>query len=50
MTCVYSADGICDNPKLNKGNGDARCHRFGNKQLLEILESAEDIGILEKTI
>lgn len=36
-TCVYAVDGICDEPRINKGNGDAECHRLSNKRVLQIL-------------
>jgi len=33
--CVYrDANGICDEPRINKGNGDAACHALNNKDLL----------------
>lgn len=32
--CVYRVNGQCDEPQINKGNGDAACHRFNNKDLL----------------
>ena len=35
--CVYNADGICPEPRINKGNSDAACHKLSNKKLLKIL-------------
>jgi hypothetical protein len=36
--CVYRDDnGICDEPRINKGNSDAKCFRMSNKALLVIL-------------
>lgn len=35
--CVYRKDGICDEPQINKGNGDAGCHRANNKDVLAAL-------------
>lgn len=35
--CVYRKDGICDEPQINKGNGDAACHRMNNKDVLAAL-------------
>jgi hypothetical protein len=32
-----SSNGYCDDPRINKGNDDAACHRMSNKQLLEYL-------------
>lgn len=32
--CVYSEGGICSEPQINKGNGDAYCHRISNKHVL----------------
>ncbi len=34
--CVYhkEGNGICADPRINKGNGDARCHHWNNKDLL----------------
>ena len=25
--CVYNEGGVCDDPRINRGNGDAVCHR-----------------------
>ena len=36
-TCVYSDGGYCDNPRNNKGNSDAVCHKINNKDLLKLL-------------
>lgn len=36
--CVYRADGICDLPWINKGNGDAACHTMGNRAIYAELE------------
>lgn len=38
--CVYKVDGICDNPSINKGNGDALCHRLSNRFMLKALGAA----------
>jgi len=35
--CVYRVGDICDEPRINKGNGDAACHRMSNKVLLPLL-------------
>lgn len=35
--CVYCVDGICDEPSINKGNGDAKCHRASNLAVLVML-------------
>lgn len=35
--CVYRQDGVCDAPRINKGNSDAHCHRTNNRDLLEAL-------------
>lgn len=36
--CVYNNWwGECDNPRTNNGNGDAKCHQWSNKKLLETL-------------
>lgn len=32
--CVYNRSGTCPEPRTNKGNGDAECHRKTNKTLL----------------
>jgi len=37
--CVYRSTKICDDPRLNKGNGDAACHRMNNKDLLPLLRT-----------
>ena len=33
-TCVYRKNGICDDPRLNKGNGDSACNKENNRDLL----------------
>lgn len=38
LTCIYKEEHTCSDPRTNKGNGDARCHHFGNKKLLNILQ------------
>lgn len=35
--CVYCVDGTCDDPRINKGNSDAKCHRMSNKVVLVML-------------
>lgn len=35
--CVYRQNGICDQPRINKGNSDAACHKMSNKALLKEL-------------
>lgn len=35
--CVYNVEGVCDQPQVNKGNGDAKCHRWTNRRVLEML-------------
>ena len=35
--CVYRINGMCDDPRNNKGNGDAACHRMGNRAIYEKL-------------
>ncbi len=36
--CVYNTGGLCDMPRINKGNSDAACHRMGNAALFAWLE------------
>ncbi len=36
--CVYRKDGLCDEPRTNKGNGDAACHRMGNRAIYAALQ------------
>ncbi len=38
QTCVYAEGGVCSEPRVNKGNGDAVCHTWTNKRLLAALE------------
>lgn len=26
IRCVYNADGVCDEPRINRANGDSECH------------------------
>lgn len=41
--CVYrDANGVCDDPRTNKGNGDAYCHRKNNKDVVAILVPASN--------
>lgn len=37
VQCVYNEQGECDDPRTNKGNSDADCHKTLNKNLLLIL-------------
>lgn len=39
--CVYAENGTCANPRLHKVNGDAVCHRWGNKKLIQFLKAEE---------
>lgn len=37
--CPYrDGNSYCDEPRTNKGNSDAACHRMNNKDLLRFLE------------
>lgn len=39
--CPYrDCEGWCDEPRISKRNGDARCHRMNNKDLLPMLGPA----------
>jgi hypothetical protein len=42
--CVYRENGICDMPWINKGNGDAACHKMGNRAIYEKLELPANAG------
>lgn len=35
--CIYAVAGVCDMPRINKGNSDAYCHTRGNKAVLSWL-------------
>jgi hypothetical protein len=38
LTCPYNTHGQCDiGPCVNKGNSDAICHDWSNKDVLEML-------------
>jgi len=37
--CVYRIALICDEPRINKGNFDAKCHSINNKDLLAALST-----------
>jgi hypothetical protein len=40
--CAYNSIlGFCDDPRINKGNSDAACHRMSNKRLLTHLTQRE---------
>jgi len=41
--CVYNKDGICDDPSVNKRNGDASCHRMANKDVLSMLKGSPSL-------
>ena len=36
--CVYNEDSVCDEPRINNGNSDAKCHKRSNKVTLSWLE------------
>lgn len=38
QACVYSVKGICSDPNLNRGNGDAACHETSPRTILGWLE------------
>jgi hypothetical protein len=40
-TCIYATEGMCDEPRINKGNGDAYCHKRNNKDVLAWLNEAK---------
>lgn len=44
VECVYRANGICDVPRINKGNSDSACHKMNNKEVLPFL-AAERKGL-----
>lgn len=37
--CVYNEDGVCDEPRINRYNGDAWCYRLSTRRLLSLLAS-----------
>lgn len=37
LVCVYNEDGICDEPYINFGNGDAECHDMTYKEVVTML-------------
>lgn len=39
--CAYrDKASVCDDPRINKGNGDSRCHRMNNRDVLALLAPA----------
>jgi hypothetical protein len=38
LSCVYNEQGMCDDCFINKGNGDATCHKWTNKRVLELVQ------------
>lgn len=40
VLCIYSKGGTCDQPDINKGNGDSMCHTWSNKRVIEMLKLA----------
>jgi hypothetical protein len=41
--CVYNGEsmaGVCDDPRINRGNSDAKCHTMKPIELVEILNKA----------
>ena len=43
VECIYR-DGfsLCDDPRTNKGNSDAACHKMANKTLLQYVHPQSD--------
>ena len=39
--CVYNKAGFCDEPRINRGNGDAECHKMSVKDVLAMLGVVE---------
>lgn len=39
--CVYRQYGRCDQPRTNKGNSDAACHKMLNRDMLSMLNASE---------
>lgn len=37
-SCVYNKSGVCDNTTINNANGDAVCHKWNKRKLLESLK------------
>ncbi len=37
VACVYNERGTCDEPRISKGNSDAKCFRMSNRATLEML-------------
>lgn len=49
--CVYAVAGVCDDPRINKGNGDAYCHRRGNREVLSwLVQIAAADGSTQQTM
>lgn len=42
--CVYRRALICDDPRINKGNSDAKCHKANNRDLLAALNTEPGVG------
>lgn len=42
--CVYSVNWICDQPQINKRNGDAYCHRLNNRDVMAWLRPHDGKG------
>lgn len=40
-SCVYNAKGVCDDPRTNRGNSDAACHK---QRVAKLLDSLSEIG------
>ena len=43
--CVYRVSMICDDPRNNKGNGDAKCHRMNNRDVLAALSTMPNVKL-----
>ena len=39
--CVYNTDTVCDEPRINNGNSDAKCFKWLNRRILLMLEEIE---------
>lgn len=39
--CIYNAEGVCDDPRTNRGNSDAACHKKSVAKLLDSLSELD---------
>ena len=42
VECVYKEQGVCNNPNVNSGNGDAACHKMSARKVMQAIEEVKN--------